>query len=118
MLVPFVVAVCLFGSAGIASAQADPYITPPPGSGPSVDVPIGGPSGDSSTSVVAPQSPAAQNQAAQNQAVRSQAVRSQSQGGRGLPVTGGDVIGLVVIGVGAVALGGLLLASRRRPALR
>lgn len=101
MLASFLVAVCLFASAGVASAQSDPYTTPPP-RGPSVDVPA-------SEVVFTPRSPA----------VRTQAVRSQPvQRGGSLPVTGGDVIGLVVLGGGAVALGGVLLASRRRPALR
>lgn len=96
MLAPFIFAICLFGSAGVASAQADPYTTPPPGRGTSVDVPTRG-------VVFTPQS----------------SVRNQSTPpGRSLPVTGGDVIGLMVIGGGAVALGGVLLASRRRPALR
>lgn len=95
VLVPFIAAICLFGSAGVASAQSDPYTTPPP-RGPSVDVPT-------SEVVFTPRTPA-----------RAQPV----QRGRSLPVTGGDVIGLVVIGGGAVALGGVLLASRRRPALR
>lgn len=91
VLVPLVIALCLLGSTGVASAQADPYTTPPPRGGPPADVPT-------REVVFTP---------------RSSPVRQRS-----LPVTGGDVIALTVMGGGAVALGWVLLAARRRPALR